>query len=820
VTVVIEQDGKFQFVSAESIQVNGKDRLRLCAAAPSYDPKRANSCETQRLAQLPLVRRDYSRNELIVPSSANAPAALPDNFKTEGSSNDLWTQSTVQLSPAGKKQAEPLPPGQIHAILQSSDSEEAIRNFLSDETNFASPKGIEQTLSLQGRLITAALTQFPQSTKIRALRDNSFARLKAAIDELQNGLVEAPALEETRRRVQTSAAVFPNDPEFKKERDRFQSLEQEIQKRRYILRALAAGSQWDAYLKLYSQMQRYEFLYPELAPAQRKALEMSRDQHKLLARARLDVKDCAQALAHLRIALKRDPNDDAAQQLAESTRVCLVRAPRAARTATKLGSEFDNAPALRIAEFVDRFAAEGKLESAERELRGGLNTYPDFPPLLLSQVRLLEKRGKFREALAVLDRYDSLVSEEAEWAKGDRARREMEFQIVKGRDERAVKMTALLKENRFESALELVKEGLHSDPEDHDLLFRAGVLSLFLRQRADAKNYLLKYLEASQSLAGSPERRKQAFQMIGRLDAAPNTPTASETAAHWFSHAPLPPNAFYDPTSLQFSRRVDRIVTNQKQWTEYRWSAQHLDLIQSFADEKPPRLLSRYRFEYNPATNAVSRIFDATAEPRAGTATQGEERRAATIFDDPVAASPSKAAPEAAKRIVDTVSTLSGPGYPVLLANNPNLDLPLVEELTGSKLGVVVAGNKYFHPFVWDRPHLFRVSYDASGRIKRAFAAGTESKPTEIYDFIWQGSVLQSISLYAAGANGQPDTAKLLYRRTMTYSDGKLLSETITPAQGKPTVIEYKFQGSQMTVAECDEDPTLDNRSRKVTFLP
>ncbi len=816
VTVVIEEAGSFKFLSGESLEFNSRDRVRLCPASEDYYARQVSSCQSRRLNSLPTIHRDFIRGELVVSPAEASLTVLPDGLKTDGDSVELWSQAPGALT-SGRRQSEPLPDGRILAILHASEPEESLRVYLSDESHFAQPAGQAEALALQGRLIAAAIRAFPESESIRRLRDDPLAKLEAAVNEYGEGLVGEPELEQTRRRVQASAALFPSDPKFQTQRDRFAALEENLAKRRSILRALATGSQWDAYLRQYSQMQRYEFLFPELGEVQRNALAMSRDQHKLAAQARLDIKDCGSALLHLRLALKRDPGDLAARELSESARVCLVRAPRASRKGSNLGSLSDTAPALRITEFVNRFIAEGKADSAERSLLQGLGQYPDFPPLLLSQVRLLERQGKYREALGILDRYDALVSVEADWDKGDRARRDMEFQILKGRDERGSKLDAFLKENRFESALVLVKEGLLSDPEDHELLFRAGILSLLKRQLSEARAYLLRYIDAAQSLSGSPGRRKQAFAILSRIDAP--QPARTDGKRHWFSHAPIDPSVAYDPVSLQFSARIDEITTNNKQVTKFHWNGEQLESIQTSTDQKPPRVLSRFKFEYGADSLAVSRIFDANVANASGQPVSNlEQQRPRTIFDDPVEAPTSPDDAEKAARPLDLVSTLAGPGLPVLLANHPMLDIPLAEELLGSRLGHVIAGNKYFHPFSWDQPRLFRTSHDASGRIRQAFPVGPDVKVPEVYEFAWDGNLLQSISIFTALPSGAPDGSKLIYRRSMRYADGKLVSETTTPPAGKPSMIDYKYQGQQLISAEVSEDATLNNQSRKVSF--
>jgi YD repeat-containing protein len=52
----------------------------------------------------------------------------------------------------------------------------------------------------------------------------------------------------------------------------------------------------------------------------------------------------------------------------------------------------------------------------------------------------------------------------------------------------------------------------------------------------------------------------------------------------------------------------------------------------------------------------------------------------------------------------------------------------------------------------------------------------------------------------------------------MNYAGDKLMGETVT-VNGKSSRIQYKYdkQGN-LVEAECDDDATLDGRSRKVEF--
>lgn len=818
VMVVVEQQGSYQFIAAESIQVNARDRVRLCSSASNTNAKAINQCPAQKLSLIPQIRRDFSASQMVLMIPGASQFVFPDGLKDLSESQSPWSQAQFSTAAAGQKQPTPLPPGDVVVILNGSEPDAALAEFLSSESNFNLPAGRNASLQLQGKLIAAALKSLPNSAPIGRIRIQAEASLRAAVDRVSTGLVEAKDMEETRRRVAISSQIYPSDAAQKELRDRFAALELKLHQTNSILKTLAVGSQWDAYLALYKTFQRYEFLFPEIQETFRKALESSRDFHKSAAQSRLALKDCGAALNHLRIALRRDPTDLAAREQAESARVCLVRSPKNTRRSASLGAIPDSAPAMRTHDFVMRFIQEGKLELAEKSLLQGLKLYPDFPPLRLDEARLLEKRHKFRDALTVLDKYDSLVSSPPEWDEGDKARRDMEFQILRDRDERTTKLAALLKANRFGSAAELVKQGLASDSEDQDLLFRAAILALMFRQPVESKTFLTQYLEASQSLSGSPERRRQAFAILNSLELVKADPSPRGTP-HWFSKVPTPEGIFYDPVSLTFVSRVDKIQASQKQSTEFRWTGDQIDSIQTFAEDKPPRLLSRLRFIYDPASGAVSRLLDATNETPAQTeaATNAPLKRESTIFDEPIVAN-SKPAVQTEKAAPDIIDSLSGPGLPVLLSSHPKLDIAAIEKMTGTQLGHTVAGNRFFHPFAWDKPSVFRISYDETGRAAFAYPAGPRP-PAEVYEFTWSGRLLQQIALYPQLTSGAPDKSKLLYRRTLTYSGGKLMSEKIEGSTGKPSSIEYKYQGQQLVAAECNEDATLDGRSRKVVFL-
>jgi hypothetical protein len=84
-------------------------------------------------------------------------------------------------------------------------------------------------------------------------------------------------------------------------------------------------------------------------------------------------------------------------------------------------------------------------------------------------------------------------------------------------------------------------------------------------------------------------------------------------------------------------------------------------------------------------------------------------------------------------------------------------------------------------------------------------AAGQASRTL---DFKWDGDSLRLIEIAERGG---------VYKRTMTYSGNKLMMETVVFG-GRSSRIEYKYRGDQLLEANCNDDVSLDSRSRHVTF--
>ena len=144
------------------------------------------------------------------------------------------------------------------------------------------------------------------------------------------------------------------------------------------------------------------------------------------------------------------------------------------------------------------------------------------------------------------------------------------------------------------------------------------------------------------------------------------------------------------------------------------------------------------------------------------------------------------------------------------LWNSPRLDTRLAFKVTGKRSAVGFAGNRYFHPFVWDGIHLFEFDYDDQGRVRHAWELDNPGSPR--LDFSWDGQRLLKIT-------GRDTSGAAVYSRTLNYSNERLTSETITSQAGN-SHIEYKYgKTGRLVEADCDTDRSLDGRSRKIYFL-
>jgi hypothetical protein len=318
-------------------------------------------------------------------------------------------------------------------------------------------------------------------------------------------------------------------------------------------------------------------------------------------------------------------------------------------------------------------------------------------------------------------------------------------------------------------------QGLKMKSDDADLLYRAGMTSLIIRKPKESREYFARYLEVSDTLDAKPEERVQARRWLPSIAEA-GAPEQGDV--NWLSGKLLPKGVFYDPISLAFQPRIDRIDASNKLKTTFEWDREMLMSITP-------------TFEKNEHITAEKKISLGylTTPRQVAWASDGEETRPAAPADSD----------QAYKR------------SPALLSNNPYVDPLAVQRVTGKNIALGISGNRFFNPFVWEKLYYFRLTYDENGRVSRAqeLSGPTGTASDFALEFDWSGMQLIAIRGFQAKAK--------IYERTMQYQDGKLVSEDIQ-GSGKPSRIKYTYVGNRLVSAESTNDPSLDNRSRKIAF--
>jgi hypothetical protein len=325
--------------------------------------------------------------------------------------------------------------------------------------------------------------------------------------------------------------------------------------------------------------------------------------------------------------------------------------------------------------------------------------------------------------------------------------------------------------------LQNAKEGLELDEHDLDFLVHAGLNSAILRKNADAAEKLDQYLSLSQTPGADQKRRAEVYNALAAIKGNKNLPEP-EGKPNWFSGYKSPPGVLYCPLSLIPNARIVDVKA-RKQTSVYQWNGDQLTTIRTTSQD-PMDKESTFYFEYFKNPPGVRRV---AAEP----------------FDD---AKKEAAGPRFTPK--GTVGT--GTGAYLGLPNYPEIDPLMVERLTGKRVATIVAGNPYFHPFVWNGLYSFIAEYDDQGRVKSARQIADGDLGARIMDFKWDGWKLMEV----AERGGD-------YKRTMTYSGNILMEETIA-FRGKVSKIEYKYKGEQLIEANSGEDASIDGRPRHVTF--
>jgi hypothetical protein len=399
--------------------------------------------------------------------------------------------------------------------------------------------------------------------------------------------------------------------------------------------------------------------------------------------------------------------------------------------------------------------------------------------VLLVRAFLAEAQGRLPEALKVLDQYAKVAPKE-EVKEGEILRAvvepELKTQLRMLKD--AVKKAE--DDGDYLVARTGAQTGVALDSNDLYFLLHAALNNAILRHREDATRQLEEFVHLSQASGGDEKELTNVYSYQQVLKNAPQEP--AEGNSNWYSGYKSLAGSFYCPVSVMPNPQPAEIKATHKEKTVFKWNNGQLTEVATQIEEAgTPGARGDFSayFDYFKDSRMVRRV---AKEPF------GER-------DEP-----------GVPHFTVNGALGGGTGAYVALLNHPVVDPWMVERLMNRRVATIVTGNLYFHPFVWHKIYRFLAEYDDQGHVKSA--ALLDAKEAFVLDFQWDGPKLMEIM--ERGGQG--------YRRTMTYAGDRLESESISVRGGKTAKIKYMYKGDRLTEAECSDDPSIDNRSRHVTF--
>ncbi len=779
----------FQFVEAASVSVNGKDKVLNLGSDPKVGDRLGKLASAHLGGALLL---DAGSGVMAAYEDGAVEYLLPEGTPKNGPGDAaaIWKSAriTYKKSSSDKTPAE-VTIAEFVAFLPEGPPQ--LTRCATDGRALELIGGKAKVFDTELTLIAAVVKAYPADAAMAPLQRFVEQAMQQRYDRFESGTATLDVLDEALRFAQLSAAVYPKQPEQARLREALAARKAWLERKAAVLKAFATVHDWDALLLGGRDFEPYQHAFPEMASLHGQALKQSLDLHRQAGEERLAESDFAAAFREFRVASYRQPSDRILQQKVQMAWTDYSRREASDHLGGRKQLSSGQREAINQAlRFATGYKEENKLDLGLKSVLEAEAIDADSLPVLLKKAEILGARGEFNQALVTLDRYDlHAVDEERE--KASNLRNDLLFKRTSSVEDIKAQLRTARGEGNFHKMHSLALRGLTAKDDDAELLYQAGMASLVTRNVQEGKPYFSRYLEVSNTLDAEQEQRIRVRTVMAGLGSAPvaglgPAPIVAPAAAasgsvNWMSGMKLPKDVYYCPSSLAFQPHVDHIEASNKMRVAYDWDGDRLrSIVPTFEKAEHATGEKKIAFAYDagfPAVNAVA--YDA----------------AQSIS--------SKDPDEMYKRSA------------LLLSNNPYVDPGAVQQLTGKNIAIGISGNKYFNPFVWDRIHYFRLTYDNRGRVVQAreIADPAAAPGDSMLEFDWDGSILTAIRGYQ-GAGGQ---RRQTYERTMEYQGGRLVSEQIE-SQGKTWRIKYNYSGGKLAAALCDRDPSLDDRSRQVTF--
>jgi hypothetical protein len=782
VVVVLRTSGvSWQALPAEKIVIDDKNKLRTGSSQTlELQPAEYKKLPAELILRAGTLRR-HAGGYLVRKESGSWVPVAPDgvNLKTAASYASLWSSASIGIQEErNAKGTTPLKMIDLFAILPGSDRNQAVVDFLADASNFRGVGEKNEDAAFEERMsmlvgLAGSVTGAP-SDKLKQLL---LTEMETANQRLSAGTARYSDLEHGLQYEGISAKAYPDDERQKAARTALLEKKAWLIQRMAILKAFAAGELWDALLDKYGEFDRYDNSFEDIRKLRDKALVESTNQHRSEGQRLYEAKKFSLALGELKLAQLRSPGNKEIADLIEEVKTendRIIAGETGSKPVDPKSPQQTRITTLLAA--AKSYIGAKKWEEAERELRQAEALDKKSYRILFVRAKLLEAQGKLPEALKMLDKYAQLVTADDDVTAGADLRGTVNAELSSQSESLKGSIEKAEADGDYPQARDSAQAGAALDPTNLYFLLHAGRDNAILRDRDTAKRQFEEYLKLSQTSGSDAKQRAEVYNYIAALKVTIPEPQGKP---NWYSGYKSPAGLFYCPVSLMPNAHAAEVKASRKQTVSYQWNGDQLAAVHTRTQEQGSSDVNIF-FDYFKDRNSVRRV---AKEP----------------FTD-------KEEP-ALPRFTPSGPVGAGKGAYTALLNHPVIDPLMVERLTGKRVATVVAGNQYFHPFVWDGIYRFLVEYDDQGRVKSATRLEDSGPGPRILDFRWDG--LRLVEIAERGAEG--------YRRTMTYAGDQLTGEIIS-FRGRNSKIEYKYRGDQLAEANCGDDASIDGRSRHVTF--
>jgi len=841
-TIVLRDDaGHFQFIEAESVFINGKTRLRSAtgvAESAALDSKQLDRLPPLSFDAAGIVRKSATGGWLARTDGGRdwlplAPETSSVKFPQPLTAT--WNQAAIAYRrDKAQKTLTPISNASLAFIVTNRSVPEAAALL---STHFWPHIAEEDKSGADGMraILPSAAAAAVNSPSLPAIRNSLVARLRSASNAWARGNVPESVLTAGLEYVEAAGKAFPADAELKSLTEIVRRQKARLDRDVVILQTLDSGKYSAHFLRKYRDFERFDRSFETLAEARRRHYK---NQSATLVERGLSRYKGAQfpeALRDLRAALRINPSDLTIAKAMDEVRLESARRSALAVAEKRKGIDTRAPREVQLRRHLllaDQLFKDAKLDDAIQSIESAAAIDPTHPGVALAQARILESKGELGAALRAIDAYNAMIVSEADVLEGEKIRAGIDYKIQQRKQSLRSELETAFRDQKFAQALDIASRGLKLDPEDSGFLFQAGANACILRKCAAGAPLLQRYIEYSDSLNADRATRLTALALLNESTRPPQPPAPAKTPRSWFSGSPVAEAAYYDPASLVFLPKVGEIKASKKLSIAYEWSGERLAAVRSkYEDNKvfanifsaamagvaasqglttsmttyaADRDATDFFFRYYEDVPQIQQVSRKQVSIRGG---KSESLITPPVFSDGLVVAQGNV--ESYTRQADETQDASK-GF-ITLRESPRVDTELAYLATGRRVTTAFSGNPYFHPFAWQGIHLFEASYDNQGRIAYAWEKGATGGRL---DFTWEGQLLTKVEMRQPNGDGP-----VTYSRTLSYSGSRLLSESIQHG-GRTSKILYKYdKQGKLVEAECDEDHSLDGRSRRAVFM-